>query len=67
VIWLPISPLEFTDGSPSKKAFRIAGNVVMLQFTASWCGVCIKEMPHIEMKSAVLSKGLYLLAWIEKK
>lgn len=24
------------------------GNVVMLQFTASWCSVCIKEMPHIE-------------------
>ncbi len=24
------------------------GKVVMLQFTASWCGVCIKEMPHIE-------------------
>ena len=20
----------------------------MLQFTASWCSVCIKEMPHIE-------------------
>lgn len=24
------------------------GKVVMLQFTASWCGVCRKEMPHIE-------------------
>ncbi|MFO8002093.1 MAG: TlpA disulfide reductase family protein [Marinilabilia sp.] len=24
------------------------GNVVMLQFTASWCGVCREEMPHIE-------------------
>jgi len=22
----------------------------MLQFTASWCGVCRKEMPHIEKK-----------------
>lgn len=28
------------------KDFR--GKVVMLQFTASWCGVCRKEMPHIE-------------------
>ncbi len=25
-----------------------AGKVVMLQFTASWCIVCKKEMPHIE-------------------
>lgn len=24
------------------------GKVVMLQFTASWCGVCRKKMPHIE-------------------
>ncbi len=24
------------------------GQVVMLQFTASWCGVCREEMPHIE-------------------
>lgn len=26
----------------------LRGKVVMLQFTATWCGVCLKEMPHIE-------------------
>ena len=27
---------------------NLSGKVVMLQFTASWCGVCRKELPHIE-------------------
>ncbi|HAH22362.1 MAG TPA: TlpA family protein disulfide reductase, partial [Prolixibacteraceae bacterium] len=26
----------------------LKGKIVMLQFTASWCSVCRKEMPHIE-------------------
>ncbi len=28
----------------------LRGKLVMLQFTASWCGVCRKEMPHIEQE-----------------
>ena len=27
---------------------ELKGKVVMLQFTATWCRVCIEEMPHIE-------------------
>ncbi len=30
------------------KTNDLKGKVVMLQFTASWCVVCRKEMPHIE-------------------
>lgn len=26
----------------------LLGKTVVLQFTASWCAVCIKEMPHLE-------------------
>lgn len=26
----------------------LLGKTVVLQFTASWCSVCIKEMPHLE-------------------
>ena len=39
--------LEFPDGS-STSFEKLKGSVIMLQFTASWCSVCIEEMPHIE-------------------
>jgi len=41
---------------------ELRGKVVMLQFTASWCGVCRKEMPHIEKDiwQAYKGKGLIL-------
>lgn len=29
---------------------NLKGKVVVLQFTASWCSVCRKEMPHLESK-----------------
>ena len=43
----PDFTLEMIDGS----TFRLSeqrGKVVMLQFTAGWCGICRKEMPFIE-------------------
>jgi peroxiredoxin len=35
----------------------------MIQFTASWCGVCRKEMPHIENEiwQPLKEKGLVLI------
>jgi peroxiredoxin len=42
---------DFTATTTAGQTFRLSdyrGKVVMLQFTASWCGVCRKEMPHIE-------------------
>lgn len=43
----PDFTLKFPDGSGTRLA-ELKGKVFMLQFTASWCGVCRKEMPHIE-------------------
>lgn len=35
-------------GGKSYKLSSLRGKVIMLQFTASWCSVCRKEMPFIE-------------------
>ncbi len=42
---------DFTAISTDGKTIKLSdlkGKVVMLQFTASWCSVCRKKMPHIE-------------------
>jgi len=44
---LPDISMKLTDGTTITSA-SLKGKVVMLQFTASWCSVCRKEMPHIE-------------------
>jgi len=43
----PDFEMEMPDGSKMKLS-SLRGKIVMLQFTASWCGVCRKEMPFIE-------------------
>ena len=43
----PDFSVKLTDGTTFKLSENL-GKVVVIQFTASWCGVCLKEMPHIE-------------------
>ena len=43
----PELEMELTDGQKVRLS-SLRGKVIMLQFTASWCGVCRKEMPFIE-------------------
>jgi len=44
---IPDFTMTLTNGKKVSSKEWI-GKVVMLQFTASWCGVCRKEMPYIE-------------------
>ena len=43
----PDFTLELIDGTKFTLSQQ-RGKVVMLQFTAGWCGICHKEMPFIE-------------------
>ena len=43
----PDFEIAISNGATVKLS-DLRGKVVMLQFTASWCGVCRKEMPFIE-------------------
>ncbi len=56
--------IEFTliDGTTTSVA-KLKGKVIVLQFTASWCGVCRKEMPHIEKDiwQAYKDKGVVVI------
>ena len=57
---------DFTIKEAGGKTYKLSdlrGKVVMLQFTASWCSVCRKEMPFIESEIWQLqkSKGLAVI------
>ena len=43
----PKIDLELLDGQ-SLTNENLIGKIVVIQFTASWCSICIKEMPHLE-------------------
>lgn len=45
----PDFTLQYTNGTEFTLSEQ-RGKVVMLQFTASWCGICRGEMPHIESR-----------------
>lgn len=57
---------DFTISETGGKTYKLSdlrGRIVMLQFTASWCGVCRKEMPFIESEiwKPGSSKGLAVI------
>ena len=52
----PDFEMSLMDGQKVKLS-ELKGKVVMLQFTASWCGVCRKEMPFIEKEIWQINKN----------
>ncbi|MFZ0283015.1 MAG: redoxin domain-containing protein, partial [Bacteroidales bacterium] len=55
---------DFVINEAGGKSYRLSslrGNVVMLQFTASWCSVCRQEMPFIEKEIWQLRKKAGLI------
>jgi len=45
----PVPEFNLTDlDGRTWSSEGLKGSVYILQFTASWCGVCRKEMPHLE-------------------
>ena len=58
----PNFTMEYTTGEKVTLS-DLRGNIVVLQFTASWCSVCRKEMPHLEKDvwQKFKDKGLFLI------
>ena len=54
----PDFKIDYVDKqSKSVKLSALRGSVVLLQFTASWCGVCRSEMPALEKEIWQRFKG----------
>ena len=54
--------LQMIDGTRTSLE-SLKGQIVILQFTASWCKVCREEMPHIEAEvwQPLKDKGLMVI------
>ncbi len=53
----PDFTIVYAYGDHSVNLFDLRGDVVLLQFTASWCSVCRTEMPHLENRIWKVFKG----------
>jgi thiol-disulfide isomerase/thioredoxin len=53
----PLPEIEFVDADDQpKKLAELKGRVVLLNFWATWCVPCVKEMPSLDRLQAVVGK-----------
>ncbi len=64
----PDFKIVYANGKPAVQLSDLKGEIILLQFTASWCGVCRKEMPHIEKQiwQVYKNKGVHVIG-IDRK
>ncbi len=64
----PDFKIVYANDKSSIKLSDLRGELVLLQFTASWCSVCRKEMPHIEKEiwQVYKNKGIHVIG-IDRK